>query len=191
MTKGEAPCVSPIPTSLPCVYEGALVRLRASEPGDAESFYEWFNDAEAARGLGVRYPVTRQAEHDRVAAHAAPSYDDAHFAVETLDGRLLGACGLYKASPERRSADLGVALVDRTQWNKGYGTDTVRTLCRFGFAEMGLHRIELKVFAFLPAARRVYEKAGFTAETVARQAYWDGGRWHDDVVMGLLEGELQ
>ncbi len=174
------------------MYQGTLVRLRAPEPRDAEPLFEWFNDAEATAGLGLRYPVTFQAERDWVERNSVPSYAGAHFAVETHDGRLLGTCGLFGTSwPENRSAELGVALVDKTQWGKGYGTDTVRTLCRFGFEEMNLHRIELLVFAHHVRARRVYEKLGFVEEAVARQHHWGDGRWYDDVHMSLLEGELR
>lgn len=174
------------------MYQGALVRLRAPEPRDAESFYEWFNDTEATAGLGVRYPVSMRTEREWVERGAVPSYAGAHFAVETHEGRLLGTCGLYgTSSPENRSAELGVALVDKTQWGKGYGTDTVRTLCRFGFEEMNLHRIELLVFAQHTYAIRAYERAGFVREAVARQAHWGDGRYYDDVYMSLLEGELR
>jgi RimJ/RimL family protein N-acetyltransferase len=171
---------------------GALVRLRAPEPADAESFYAWFNDPEATAGLGVRYPVPLRVEQEWVERNAVPSYAGAHFAVETLDGRLLGTCGLFGTRlPENRCAELGVALVDKTQWGNGYGTDTVRTLCRFGFEEMNLHRIELLVFAHHTRAIAVYEKAGFVRECVAREAHWGDGRWYDDVHMSLLEGGLR
>lgn len=170
---------------------GTLVRLRAPEPRDAESFYRWFNDPAAIAGLGLRYPVPRKVERDWVTAQATPSYAATRFAVETLDGTLLGSCGLFDGSAENRSAELGVAVVDRAQQGKGYGTDTVRTLCRFGFEQMGLHRIELLVFAQHETARAVYEKVGFVTEGVARQAHWGDGRWYDDVHMSLLEGELR
>jgi RimJ/RimL family protein N-acetyltransferase len=105
---------------------------------------------------------------------------------------LLGVCGLYKtALPENRSAEMFVQLGNKEQWGRGYGTDTVRTLCRFGFEEMSLHRIELLVFAHHTPARRVYEKLGFVQEAVAREAHWGDGRWYDDVHMSLLEGELR
>ncbi|HVF04151.1 MAG TPA: GNAT family protein [Frankiaceae bacterium] len=173
------------------MYLGALVRLRAPEPRDADRLYELFNDAGAVAGLGVRYPVSRQAELDWVTGRGTPSYGSAHFAVETHDGLLLGTCGLFDTEwPENRSAQLGIALVDRSQWDKGYGTDTMRTLCRFGFEQMNLHRIELLVFASHTRAIRVYEKVGFVREAVARQKHWNAG-WHDDVLMSLLEGELR
>lgn len=49
--------------------------------------------------------------------------------------------------PEARPAELGIAVADKTMWEKGFGTDAMRTLCRVGFREMNLHRIELWVQA--------------------------------------------
>jgi RimJ/RimL family protein N-acetyltransferase len=96
------------------MYPGALVRLRAIEPDDAE-----------ARGV-PRYA------------------DGAYFAVGTHDGVLLGSCGLSGTTyPENRCAQLGIVLGNKAYSNRGYGTDAVRTLCRSGFEEMNLHQIEL------------------------------------------------
>ncbi len=174
------------------MYPGTLTRLRAPEAADAGPLYDWFNDPVTTEGLAVRYPVPLQAEEEWVERAGVLSYDNVHFAVETLDGELLGTCGLFHtALPENRCAELGIALVKPGVAGRGYGTDTTRTLCRFGFEEMNLHRIELLVFAQNTAARRVYEKVGFTVEAVARQAHWGDGRWYDDVHMALLEGELR
>lgn len=172
--------------------EGSLVRLRAPEPRDAERFYEWFNDPVATAGLAVRYPVPLSAERDWIERAGVLKYDSVRFAMETLDGELIGTCGLFGTTlPENRSAELGIALVHRGYWGRGYGTDATRTLCRFGFDEMNLHRIELLVFAHHTAARRTYEKVGFVEEAVAREAHWGDGRWYDDVHMSLLAGELR
>ena len=174
------------------MYSGALVRFRAPEPRDAEPLHRWFDDPVAVEGLAVRYPVSAQAERDWVARNGVVSYANVHFAVETHDGELLGMCGLHHTElPENRGAELGMALLNPAARNRGYGTDATRTLCRFGFDEMNLHRIELLVFAHNAPARRVYEKVGFRVECVARQAHWGDGRWYDDVHMALLEGELR
>ena len=51
---------------------------------------------------------------------------------------------------------------------------------------LGLHRIELEVYAFNPRARRVYEKVGFVKEGTLRDALlWDG-KWVDAEIMSLL-----
>ncbi|HEU0132219.1 MAG TPA: GNAT family protein [Mycobacteriales bacterium] len=174
------------------MYAGSLVRLRAPEARDVDDFHAWFNDPEVTATLGARYPVTLRAEREWVEQHGVVSYGSAHFSIETLDGVLLGSCSLAStAVPENRGAELGITIGNKAYWGRGYGTDAVRTLCRFGFEEMNLHRIELLVFAHHAAARRVYEKVGFAVEAVAREAHWGEGRWYDDVHMALLEGGLR
>jgi RimJ/RimL family protein N-acetyltransferase len=40
------------------------------------------------------------------------------------------------------------------------------------------------------AARRVYAKVGFVEEGRSREAFRRDGKWHDMILMGLLEHEL-
>ena len=173
-------------------FEGRLVRLRAREPGDEPLLYRWFNDREVTQHLTIRYPLSHRQEAEFIERVSAPSYAHVSFAVETLaEGKLIGGCGLEDVSPENRAAELGIAIGDKEHWDGGYGTDTMRTLCRFGFEMMNLHRIELKVYAANERAIHVYEKVGFRLEGRLRDAVYKFGDYQDVIVMGLLEGELQ
>ena len=173
-------------------FEGALVRLRAREPEDAGLLHVWFNDPEVTEHLGgERYPISHATEREFL-ARATASYENASFAVETLaDGRLIGGVDLRTGDPANRSATLGIAIGDKAYWDGGYGTDTMRTVCRFGFEIMNLHRIQLTTSADNLRARRVYEKVGFCEEGVLRDERFVRGRYVDTIVMGLLEGELR
>lgn len=173
-------------------FEGRLVRLRAREPEDAPLLYRWFNDPEVTEFLAMRYPLSMKSEREFIESVSKANYGHAGFAVETLaDGRLIGGVDLLNASPENRSASLGIAIGDKTCWDGGYGTDTMRTVCRFGFQMMNLHRIQLEVYAPNERARHVYEKVGFVLEGRLRDALYKYGRYHDVFVMSLLEGELR
>lgn len=173
-------------------FEGELIRLRAYEPGDEDLLYHWFNDADVTRHLTVRYPVSHHQERDFIEAHHAIGYDNASFAVVTKDGeRLIGGVTLRDLLPASRSADLGITIGDKSHWDGGYGTDTMRTICRFGFEMMNLHRIELSVHADNARAIHVYEKVGFRHEGRRRDAVYKFGGYIDALVLGLLEGELQ
>jgi RimJ/RimL family protein N-acetyltransferase len=173
-------------------FEGRLVRLRAREPEDEPYLYRWFNDPEVTRHLSMRYPLSHAAEHAFIESQKSPGYAHAGFSVETLaEGELIGGVDLLNTSPENRSATLGIAIGDKTRWDGGYGTDTMRTVCRFGFEMMNLHRIALDVYDDNARARHVYEKVGFKVEGCRRQAFYKYGRYWDVIMMGLLEGELR
>ncbi len=173
-------------------FEGRLVRLRAREPGDEPLLHRWFNDPEVTEHLAIRYPLSHAQETAFIERVNAVSYQMASFGVETLaERKLIGGVGLDHQSPENRSAVLGIAIGDKQYWDGGYGTDTMRTVCRFGFEMMNLHRIELEVYAENERAIHVYEKVGFRRECRKRQAVYNRGAYHDLLVMGLLEGELR
>jgi RimJ/RimL family protein N-acetyltransferase len=172
-------------------FEGRLVRLRAHEPEDEPLLYQWYNDPEITQHLALRYPLSHQSERQFIERTTQPGPNGAHFAVVLKDtGQLIGGAGLNIAFPENREAILGISIGDKDYWDRGYGTDTMRTLCRFGFEHMNLHRIQLDVYANNERARHVYERIGFQVEGRRREAVYKYGRYDDIIVMGLLEGEL-
>jgi RimJ/RimL family protein N-acetyltransferase len=79
---------------------------------------------------------------------------------------------------------------DKTCWNQGYGTESVRLLCQHGFNTLNLNRIFLHVFESNPRAIRAYEKAGFTLEGRERQAEYKDGKFIDVLRMSLLKSEV-
>jgi RimJ/RimL family protein N-acetyltransferase len=173
------------------MYLGEKIRLRALEPADVPLLYDRMNDRDVTENITVRYPMS-VADEERFVAGAQISYQQALFAVDALDdGQLIGTTGLRGATPENRTASLGITINNKTRWDQGLGTDIMRTVCRFGFEEMDLARIELWVLADNDRARRVYEKVGFVYEGTARQRSYKGGRRLDEQLYGLLRGELR
>jgi len=116
--------------------------------------------------------------------------DNIVFAILTrAENKLIGNCGLHGVDPKNRSAVFGIFIGDKDYWDKGYGTDTTRTLLRFAFGELGLNRVELEVYAYNPRAMRAYEKAGFRRDGVRRQALFREGKFHDIYLMCILREE--
>ncbi len=103
----------------------------------------------------------------------------------------IGSISFHTAVPEDRRAELGIAIGDKAYWSKGYGTDAMRVLLRFGFDEMNLHRIELTVDARNERARACYRKCGFVDEARLRQHRYAGGAYHDVLWMGILRDEWE
>jgi RimJ/RimL family protein N-acetyltransferase len=173
--------------------EGELVNLRAMEMSDLERGVRWRNDPEVARFLSrVRYPMSALAIEAWLRERSeAPMRFDAElwFAVETKDGRHIGHCDL-DAAPEDRKATLGVMIGERDFWDRGYGTDAVRTLVRFAFDEMNLNRVALTVMAPHERAQAAYRKCGFVEEGRLREAIYLNGAYCDQVYMSVLRDDF-
>jgi RimJ/RimL family protein N-acetyltransferase len=175
--------------------EGKLVRLRAYEKSDLDAVMKWVNDEEVTDLLGgemLAYPVSSIAEGKFIEAAAGSSDKQKHFAIETLaERRYVGAISFNVIDWLNRSAGLGIVIGDKSLWGKGYGTDAMRVLMRLGFDKMNLHRLWLHVHNYNPRAIASYEKCGFKREGVLREDRFYRGRYHDTIVMGILEGEYR
>lgn len=112
------------------------------------------------------------------------------FAIRTLaDERLIGLIGLYTIFWLHHEAFMGIHIGERDYWGKGYGTDALQVLLRYGFGELNLRRISLSFLEGNARAMRSYEKCGFRLEGRERHAWaYDGRRW-DEIYMGLLRDE--
>jgi RimJ/RimL family protein N-acetyltransferase len=77
---------------------------------------------------------------------------------------------------EGRRTDWAAGVTEIGYWaatearGHGYLTEATEALARWTLAEVGLHRVELRIATGNAASRRVAQKAGFRAEGVARSA---------------------
>lgn len=168
-------------------FEGELIRLRATEEEDLPRLNELIWDPDVTQHLSIGWP--QSVEGTREWWERNRQRGDHVFVIETRAGELIGGCGLEGFDERARAVALGIWIA-KPFWNKGYGTDAVRTLCGFGFREMNAARIHLDVYETNPRAVRAYEKVGFTQEGRLRSDHFVGGRPVDVIVMGLLANEF-
>lgn len=170
------------------ILEGERLRLRPVQPGDLPKFAEWLSDGEVRRWLaGLYEPPTLQDEVEWYEDSRA-NPDNVTWSIETLEGQLIGTTEL-RVSPHNQRAELGIAIQDKTEWDKGYGTETVRLLLEYGFDELELNRIDLTVAERNTRARRCYEKCGFVQEGLLRQHRIEEGEFGNTIVMAVLREE--
>lgn len=175
---------------------GERVRLRAIERSDIPTFVRWFNDLEVRWYLLMYMPLSTAQKEQwfENMLQRQQRREDFIFAVEVRVGDEwvhIGHVGLHRINWKDRRAVFVIALGEKAYWNQGYGTDATRTILRFAFDELNLHRVELEVIDENARARRCYEKAGFRYEGTRRQAAFFEGKYHDVHWMSILREEFQ
>ena len=91
----------------------------------------------------------------------------------------------------RDSPGVAIGIGEADFWSKGYGTDAMGVMLRFGFTELNLHRISLTVFEQNPRGIRSYEKCGFKHEGRIRDFLLRDGKRSDMLHMGILHREWE
>lgn len=171
---------------------GELVKLRPMEPSDAEALWRWDHDPEIMRWMQDAYAQPLAQARKEMQEQPRNCYENVLYGIEALqDGVLIGLVRLSGAEPETGCAELAIYVGDKDYWGRGYATDATRTICRYGFQKMRLHKITLTVVPENHAAHHIYQKVGFVEEGRLREVFRRDGRWHDMLTMGLLEGELR
>ena len=64
-------------------------------------------------------------------------------------------------------------------------------MLRFAFEELNLHRVSLTVLDTNERAIACYRKCGFVEEGRLREDWYQEGRYHDLIVMGVLAPEFR
>jgi len=170
---------------------GDRVRFRALEDHDLPDLVRWWRDPEwsVLQQMIVRprpdVPVT---EMFRSWSSSERGGDVGFSVVDRESDVLVGHVTLFGGALPVRAATLAV-MIGSEHVRQGFGTDAVRVLTDYGFREMGLNRIEIRVHAFNDRAQAVYRRIGYRQEGVRRDATFHDGRFHDEVVMSVLARE--
>ncbi|TWD80690.1 RimJ/RimL family protein N-acetyltransferase [Kribbella amoyensis] len=122
--------------------------------------------------------VDRSAQEDR------PDY---LLAVTRLDDdRMIGFVRLGPTGVQ--AAHLGYAIAF-DHWGHGYATDAARTLLRFAFEELGLHRVSAAIGPENQGSVKVAERLGFSYEGRIRDHVFTNGTWRDSLLFSILVTE--
>jgi RimJ/RimL family protein N-acetyltransferase len=174
------------------MWEGKKVRLRATEPSDADIFHEWDKDTDQARlQYRVNFPPSLEAARRYAQEGSARrSEDDTYFfVIESLDGQVVGS--ILTHSTDRRNGHFkyGIGIGTEHQ-RKGYAAEAIRLVLRFYFEELRYTKALAEVYAFNEPSIRLHERLGFTLEGRLRNMIYTQGRLHDVLVFGMLANEF-
>jgi RimJ/RimL family protein N-acetyltransferase len=168
--------------------------LREFREDDIPLMLDWWNDPRYQRyyaELTDPEPVVRDLAAMFVAAQSEEPRRKWQLAV-TVRGndQIVGTCGVRVNDAELAEANIGYEL-HPDQWGNGYATEAATAILRFGFAELGMHRIWAECVAENTGSARVLEKAGMRQEARFREHQYFRNRWWDTLIYAILASEWQ
>jgi ribosomal-protein-alanine N-acetyltransferase len=84
-------------------------------------------------------------------------------------------------------ADIAYYL-SKNYWNQGIMSEAAQEVVRFGFEELGLHRIQTTVLPENIHSLKILKKIGFVEEGLLRQ-YNHGKEFKDTIMLSMLKDD--
>ena len=173
----------------PPTLETTRLRLRPYTEADIVDLLPLIGTREvAATTLRIAHPYTEQ---DATAFLALSRESGKLWLATTLrsDGRQIGGVGL-RIVDQHKHAELGYWL-GVPYWGQGYATEAAREILRYGFEDLGLHRIFASHFKHNPASGRILLKLGMRHEGRQRQHLRKWDQFVDSELYGMLRQEWE
>lgn len=173
-------------------WQGKRIRLRAVEPADATTFYQWNQNSERARNLDFVWPplslaaVTAWAEEQSQKKLENDAY---HWVVETTEGVPVGSIVTHDCNSRNGTFGYGVDIAPDHQ-HKGYASEAVRLVLKFYFRELGYQKATVAVHAYNEPSIRLHQQLGFQREGTLRRMVFTRGEYYDLVYFGMTAEEF-
>lgn len=164
------------------------------QPDDAAALHAAITESHAelnpwlpslSAGLSVadiqRFAAAAQVEADEGAAF--------HHVILDADDRLLGGIGLTQINRLHLFGNI-YYWVRTGAAGHGAASAAVRQLARFGFAQVGIKRLEIVMAVGNTASRKAAEKAGATYEGRLRNRLQMHNVWHDAYMYSLTPDDF-
>ncbi len=104
------------------------------------------------------------------------------------DGEFLGFASMFRLDLPAREGEIGYAVAPAAR-GRGIAGRALSLLTRWGFSELELERLELRIAITNPASERVATRAGYRPEGVLRSVHFKEGRRSDIGVWSRLRGD--
>jgi ribosomal-protein-alanine N-acetyltransferase len=178
----------PLPDEFPLLDLGEYV-LRRIEPRDAAAYDKYRADFEVTRYTSIDVANEPAALVFPMLEKAFAEKRSIRWAISPkATGVMAGDCGFFEINVPHARAEIGYVIA-REHWGRGVGTSAVRTMVRWGFEALDLHRIEAIIHPKNLRSIQIARKSGFGREGTIRGRTLIRGAYQDMELFGLLRDE--
>ncbi len=156
----------------------------------SERYLGWLNDPNVNRFLETRFtPQTKETCEKFVSdvENDPASYLFGVFDKVTLEH--IGNIKLGFINTHHQSGQLSLFIGEKSCWGKGYATESIRCITKWGFEVLELERIEAGCYDTNIGSLRAFLKVGYSVEGFFRNNVVSGGRRIGSFWLGIIRND--
>jgi len=178
------------------ISRGTRVYLRTMTPEDLPHLSAWVDDPFLQRMVGSEFLQAYRHVWDKSPAFFEAVLSDPTQVVLIIEAYRgwttpVGVVRLFNIHLLEGYAFLETIVADVRAMKRGFGIEAGKLISYYGVDVLGLRRIEAKVYEYNVLSMNSLRRNGFRQEGVLRQAGFDGERYWDLVIFGILKDEIE
>nr|WP_299069935.1 GNAT family N-acetyltransferase [uncultured Allomuricauda sp.] len=167
------------------------LNLRLIELSDLDSIHNLHSLPETdefnALGIPKNIEETKSIIEPWIVENQLPKIKNYTFAIDIKsNGKFIGLFGLKLGNKKYKGAEIWYKI-HSDHWKKGYATESLNAVIKFGFEALKLHRIEAGCAVNNIGSIKVLEKAGMIREGRGRLILPLKSGWSDNFKYSILE----
>jgi diamine N-acetyltransferase len=170
------------------------VILRALTLRDAETSWQWRNKEEIiSLYSGHPFPVSYELEKAWYEKVMYSNFPTTVFAIDIVGdngAEFIGITTLMNINMLNRTSDFSILIGDEKYRGKGYSKQATIDTLLFGFNQIGLNKISLKVREENIVAYNLYKKIGFVQEGVLKESVFKNSVFHNEILMAVFKNDF-
>ena len=172
---------------------GDNLLLRPIQISDCSQRYlSWLQDPQISKYLETRWTTQTMESIQSFVASKIESDSDYLFAIiEKETGQHMGNIKIGPVNSHHKYADVSYFIGEKSCWGKGYATEAIRLITRFGFEELGLYKVQAGVYENNIGSIKALKKVGFVQEGCLRKQLLSDGNREDHLLFGIFEDEVR
>jgi len=167
--------------------------FREVNPEDVEEIFKIYSDPEVAK-YDWFTPINTKDDALSIINHYKNEFinkEEITWGVARKnDNKIIGYCNLGSFDDASIRSEIGYGF-NRYEWNKGYATEAIKVLAKFGFEIMNFNRIEATVTLGNEASVKALKKSNFVQEGIFRERTVMKGKFVDDIVLAIVKKDYK
>lgn len=166
--------------------EGEKIVLKAITKEHTPLIVKWRNNPNVRNNFIFQETFTEEI-HNAWMDNRVASGEVVQFIIYTKQSNMpVGSVYLRDVDLEKQKAEFGIFIGEDAARGQGYGRSAAQLICKYGFEQLHLHKIMLRVFASNVGAIRSYEHAGFVQEAYLKDEEKIDGKFYDIIFMAMI-----
>ncbi len=165
------------------------VYLKPIDEGDTDLIIKWRNSPKVKENFIFQKQITKEMHHKWLKDQVYTGKTVQFIIVEENTNKPLGSIYLRDIDKLNMHAELGIFIGEDNCRGKGYGKQSIAQILKYGFTQLKLNKIFLRVLKNNTIAINSYNKSGFSQEGLFKQDVMINNKYYDIVFMAILESE--